>query len=386
MRLTVFRDDITEGLHKSASIIPAKTGAAFLRTIWLKAEDGALRIMSTDSNLEFSGRYTAEIAEEGLVGVQGRSFHDLVRKLPPGPITLRTEEDGQGLAIEQNARRYKLPTNEKSWFQEIASFPEENALFWSGDFLQEVIGKIDYCLSDQDTEAISCLFMTRSKDGQQIETAGLNGHQFAMFSFANDELAALLPAGGVLVQRRYLAELKKWLVTDEIELSIGDKRLFFRTGDGRETFSLPLSFYQFPDYMTFLSRVTGGEGSRLDVDRLEMIESLERIAIFNTDTNRCAYFDLAPSQLVLSSAGQDVGKASETLEAEFAGDLKRIAFPTRGMIDILSHFSSERVRLTFTGTEGPCGITGAGDPEYIVIVMPMKIVEETYYNEEEASV
>jgi DNA polymerase-3 subunit beta len=41
------------------------------------------------------------------------------------------------------------------------------------------------------------------------------------------------------------------------------------------------------------------------------------------------------------------------------------------------------MRFTLTGTEGPCGLTGENDPDYLVIVMPMKIVEETYYSEEE---
>ena len=48
MFVKVTRNDIIEGLQKSANIIPAKTGAAFLRTIWLSAEEGTLRIMSTD--------------------------------------------------------------------------------------------------------------------------------------------------------------------------------------------------------------------------------------------------------------------------------------------------------------------------------------------------
>ena len=38
--------------------------------------------------------------------------------------------------------------------------------------------------------------------------------------------------------------------------------------------------------------------------------------------------------------------------------------------------------LILTGGEGPCGVRGEDDPEYTVIVMPMKIVEETYYSEE----
>ena len=77
MYVVVFKEDVIEGLQKAANIIPAKTGAAYLRSIWLKAENGLLNVLSTDSNIEFRGQYTADVKEEGLAGVQGRAFVDL---------------------------------------------------------------------------------------------------------------------------------------------------------------------------------------------------------------------------------------------------------------------------------------------------------------------
>ena len=106
------------------------------------------------------------------------------------------------------------------------------------------------------------------------------------------------------------------------------------------------------------------------------------IGIFNTDNNRCANFDLG-AELNLSALGQDVGSASESMEVEFSGDLKKIAFPTKDLIEVFNHFGSEEIKMILTGSEGPCGIIGKDDPEYTVIIMPMKIVEDAYYNEEE---
>ena len=48
MKLSVNKEQIIEGLQKAAAIIPAKAGAAYLRSIWLKAEKGSLSIMATD--------------------------------------------------------------------------------------------------------------------------------------------------------------------------------------------------------------------------------------------------------------------------------------------------------------------------------------------------
>ncbi|XPV76180.1 MAG: DNA polymerase III subunit beta [Desulfovibrio sp.] len=385
MYLKVQRDEIIEGLQKSANIIPAKTGAAFLRTIWLKSADGALSIMSTDSNLEFCGSYPCSIVDEGLAGIQGRAFYDLVKKLPSGELTLKMDDEQSHVSIEQGSRKYKLPVNDPEWFQKFSDFPETETVYWSGDFLHEIIDNISFCISDEDSmEAIACIHLVpRTEDDEKIiEVCGLNGHQFAMFRFVNDDIFNLLPEDGILIQKKYLAELKKWLTSDEIELAISEKRLFFRTS--KEQFSLPMSYYQYPNYMNFLSRLNDDDVSRLEVDRKLMIESLERISIFNTDSNRCTYFMLNTGETVLYSQGQEMGTATESLESVFSGELDKIAFPTKNLIDILNHFNSDKVKFALTGQEAPCGITGEDDPDYQVILMPMMIQEETYYTEDEA--
>ena len=93
--------------------------------------------------------------------------------------------------------------------------------------------------------------------------------------------------------------------------------------------------------------------------------------------------DLSAAEVQLSAQGQDVGSANESLEVSYTGDIQRIAFPTRNLLDILGHFVSAKVEMLLTGTEGPCGIRGAEDPDYTVIIMPMRISETTYYSEED---
>lgn len=387
MHIKLYKEDVIEGLQKAASIIPAKSGAAYLRSVWLKAEGGKVEILATDSSIEFRGSYTAEVVEPGLAGVQGRSFVDLIRKLNGGQISFRVEENSGSLTIEQGRRKYKLPTNDSVWFQNFSEFPENGQngpVIWAGDFIQELIDKLVYCISDDDAmDAIACLNVKPKEDGK-IDACGLNGHQFAMLRFMHDDLHAMLPAGGILIQKKYLGELKKWLSNNEVELSIGDKRLFFRNSDRSETFSLPLSSYQYPDYMNFLSRLDGDDVATLKIDRKELNEALDRLLIFNTENNRCTYYDFAASsgELVLSSTGQDTGSATEILDGEYQGGISKIAFPTRNLVEILAHYGSKGLKMVMSGSEGPCGIFGEEDPDYTVIIMPMKIVDDTYYSEE----
>lgn len=385
MLFRVEKEDVIEGLQKAASIIPAKTGTAYLRSIWLKAEKDLVSILATDANIEFCGAYKADVEKTGLVGVQGRALVDLIRKLPQGSITFRLDGDNGNLLIEQGRRRYKLPTHDASWFQNFSVFPEQGAITWSGTYIQELIEKVMFCIGDEDAmEAIACLSV-KPVENDYIEVCGLNGHQFAMQKFIHGELSALLPADGILIQKKYLSELKKWLSGNDIKLNIEEKRLYFCTADNAETFSLPLSFYQYPDYRSFLSKLDAAGVSRLQVSRRELLESLDRIAIFNTETNRGTIFDLTQdAEMTLSSTGQDIGSAVETMEITYVGNIKKISFPTRNFIEIINHYQSETMNIILTGTEGPCGLTGEDDPDYTVIIMPMKMVDDTYYSEEEA--
>lgn len=383
MKLTIVKEQIIEGLQKAANIIPSRTGAAYLRSVWLKAEKDRISILTTDANIEFVGTYPAEVEVEGLVGVQGRAFVDLVRQLPSGHIKLTLDAASGNLLLEQGRRKYKLPANDQVWFQNFSEFPTESAVVWSGDFLQDLVDRVAFCISDDDSaDAIACFYMRPVGDGR-IEVCGLNGHQFALNAFTHDDLAALLPPEGMLIQKKYLQELKKWLGSDEIELNITEKRLHVRTIDGRETLSLPRATFQYPDYMAFMSKLEAEGASSLTIDRKEGIDALGRISIFNTDSDRCTYFELTESEAILSAQGQDVGSANESLEVSYSGDISKIAFPTRNLMDIMGHFVSQKLEMTLTGTEGPCGLKGKDDSDYVVIIMPMKIAETSYYSEED---
>jgi len=383
MKLTIMKEHIIEGLQKAAGIIPTRSGAAYLRSLWLKTEGDKLAILSTDANIEFTGQYAASVVQEGLIGVQGRAFVDLVRQLPGGQLTLALDDTSGNLLLEQGRRKYKLPVSDAAWFQAFSDFPSQNAVRWSADVFQEIIERVGFCISDDDNaDAIGCLYMKSVGNGR-IESCGLNGHQFALTALTNDDLAALLPPDGILIQKKYVQEMKKWLGgLEEIEVSVSEKRLHLRADDGRETFSLPRSTYVYPDYMSFVSKLSGESISRLEVDRKESIDALGRLSVFTTDHDRCAYLDLSENELSLTAQGQDIGSADERLEASYQGDIAKIAFPSRNLMEVLGHFTSAKVALHFTAVEGPCGISGKDDPDYTVIIMPMKMTDTTYYEEE----
>jgi DNA polymerase-3 subunit beta len=392
MQLTVFRNDISSTACKVVRHYSGQDGAAFCAPFgWRPRVGPAHPVHGFEPRIH--GPVSGQDHGEGLCACWARISSSSCASCP-GEIGLNLDAASGNLLIKQGSRRYKLPVSDRNWFQSFAPFPEEGAVMWSGDFLEEIIDRVTYCISDEDTmEAMACLFMRPAATPPKVEVCGLNGHQFSLVGFSEDNIQAMLPPEGILIQKKYVGELRRWLSSAEIELAISQKRLFFRAqvkdesdadSSKLETFSLPLSYYQYPDYNSFVSKLDTEDVSTLTIDRLELMDALDRVAIFTTDNNRCAYFVFQGSnELSLRSQGQEAGEASETLECTFAGSLPKVAFPTKDITEILGHFDSAKVSFALTGAEGPCGITGEEDPDSLVIIMPMKIVEETYYSEED---
>lgn len=384
MKLIVQKDKIIDGLQKAAGIIPSKAGAAYLRSIWLKAENSSLSIMATDANIEFTGTYEANVEEPGMAGVQGRAFVDLIRQLPSGELQISEDKNGANLLLRQGKRSYKLSMSSKEWFQEFSAYPEGESVAWTGGVFSDYLDRVSFCIGDDDVQdALNCLCLKPGEEGR-IDICGLNGHQFAIVSFIYDDLAAMLPEKGLLIQKRYLSDIKKWLGEDEIELNLTEKRFYLRRGDKAEMLSLPRAIYEYPDYNLFMSKLSDPDVSKLQITRKEVMDSLGRLQVFNSEADRCVYLELKPEETHFSAQGGDLGSARESLDAIYSGSLDRIAFPTRNLLEIYGHFTSQTLNQKFTGAEGPSGITGSDDMGYTVIIMPMKVANLNYYEEDEA--
>ena len=384
MKVTFNKDTVITGLQKAIAIMPPKTGAAFLRTVWIIAENDSVTFQSTDANIEFTGTYGADVEEPGMVGVQGQIFHGLISNCL-GQLQLSYKEDDNTLYLTHSNGVCKLPVVTKNWFQEMAKFPEDNAIDWTGDFLQTAINKVIYCIDDESSlDALTCLLIKprENKDGK-IDICGLNGHQFAMFSFVHEKMLEKIPSEGLLIQRIYLPQISKWLNKDEISINFTDKRIFFKNKIN-EIFSVPRVNYEFPDYNNFLSKLEVDDVSHLHLNRSDLKGALNRISTVNTDIKNCTDFYISEEKNVIDcyAKGESSGEVSEKFNIQYDGNIRKITFRTKDLLTILDHFGSENLTMRITTDEGPCGIEGDDDIDYLVVIMPIKTIETSYESEE----
>lgn len=383
MKVAINTEHCINGIQKASSITPTKSGAAMLRTMWIRAEKekGTISFMSTDASTEYIGSYPADVEEDGLIGVQSKSATDLLRSLPKGVVRMYTDDKGSNLVVKQGSRTFKLPVSNLDWFQNFSEFPEDDTIVWSGEVLTGIIDRILFCVSDEEDSPLGCLYI-RPKDNGEIDFCGLDGNKFALVKETNDPLHGKLPREGLLIQKKYLNDIKKLISEDEIEINFTGKRFFIRNNDRRDTVSIPLVQFEYPDYTLFLSKIEPG-CSTISVAKAEMSDALSRSLIFNTKDENSVFISLGEASLTLQSSDKSTGSATETIPATVNSTVKNVAFITRGLLDVLQHIDAESIEVKIASEAGPCLFRSAADHSYVVIAMPVQIVEDTYYIEED---
>jgi DNA polymerase-3 subunit beta len=376
MQVTVSKKAILAALHTAAGILPSRIGAAYLRMIWLRADADldSLEIRATDGSVEFSASVEADVRQSGFTGVAGKRFADLVKLLPGERFHLEMPGGEQTLRIVCPGSKYRLVTGEPDWCPSMADFPEDGAVSWGGEFFRECIDRCDFCLADDDIDGLSCLSIRRGSADADITVTGMNGHQMAEVRFRNEELHAFLPGNGILLRGKYLKVLKRWIGEEDLTVNLGGGRFFLHHEGRRESLSLPVEAYEYPDTAALLEKVHASENS-LSVNREELIGVLRRIEIFTTDGYSAVSFALSPDSVELSVNTGDIGAASESILAGYSGKIKKLSFPAEKMSAVLGHFSSADVGMLLTENDGPCAITGVDDIGYLVIIMPMKSID-----------
>lgn len=388
MELKVAQSDLIAPLTKAADLLSGRTGAAFLRTFWLQVKDGKLSVLATDGHIEFRGEVPGHFDGDFLIGLNGRNFYDLAKRLT-GTLTLtpgkqpEDEDAGGTVIIKGSGGRFELPGSKTSWFQAYHDFPADSpAILWSGDFLREIIERTTFCCERLSAGTYTECMCMRPGRNNYVEAVGTDMRILASFRFRNDDVYEMLPENGILIHYKHLVTLSRWLPADTIEVALNDKRLHIRTGEGAENYSAPLSSYGYANTDVLFQKAAKEEAGVMKVDKTALKGALETVHMFTSKELLSVNMHFSPDSLALVTKGRGTG--SQNVPVEYDGTLASSHYHCAGLLDVLGHFNSES--LTFKLTPTPLAlISGADDPDYQVATVGMQIEEQTEYGEEVAA-
>ncbi|TMA39479.1 MAG: DNA polymerase III subunit beta, partial [Deltaproteobacteria bacterium] len=211
--------------------------------------------------------------------------------------------------------------------------------------------------------------LMESGDAETLRMVATDGHRLAKIDRrvpgARLERGVIMPRKGLVEARKLLEEVDQGEVT--LLVSAKDVRVSTPT----VSFFMRLVEGEFPDYRQVIPNTVR---ARARFNRNDLLAALRRISLLASERSHGVKLHLEKGRLEASASNPDQGEASEDIEISYGGEPLTVGFNARYLIEVLgAHAEGEVMELGLTDEVGPGTVTGASDPDYTYVVMPMRL-------------
>jgi DNA polymerase III subunit beta len=309
--------------------------------------------------------------DEGSFVAPARLVTDIVRSLEAGAVTFEGGDDE--LEIWSGRSRFVVRTYPTDDFP-VLSDPGSEQVSLPGAALVEALRQVVRAASDDDARPLLTGVLLAA-EGDGVRLVATDSYRLAMRDVAG---TGPLPEGAdqILVPARALGELQRLLAAsaskDDTSRSVG---LSMRDLDA--TFSLSgvrlttrLLDGKFPDYRQL---IPPAYPNRLRVEKEPLLDALRRVRLLVRDNTTPVRISLRSSTVELSVVSQEIGHASEDIDADYEGEELVVAFNPSYLIEGVDAASGDEVVLETVDATKPATVRAPEREDYRYLLMPVRV-------------
>ena len=319
----------------------------------------------TGSDLELTIRLQVAVGGDvdGSVVVPARLLADIVKSLPAGAVELTLHDDE--LSISAGRSQFSVRPLALSDYPVQLETDLEAVSFASaqmGDALRQVVRAAS---TDDARPVLTGVVLVAEDDG--LKMVATDSYRLAVRDLPP---TSILEAGQkVIVPGRALRELERLLDDDELQIRLGEREVVFEVGSVRLTSRLIEG-----DPYDYRKLLPPSYPNRLTVGRDALLEALRRVKIVaQTQEATPVRLELGGESMRITAITQDVGNASEELDATFDGTEMTVAFNPDYLAQGVDAVHGDEVVLSILDPMKPAILRGAGHEDYLYLLMPVRV-------------
>jgi DNA polymerase-3 subunit beta len=377
MELTIQQGDLAFAVSKALGSVSSRSPQPLLSCVLLEVDKSGARVTGTDLDVTTAVQVPAAAKTPGKVAVPARHFHEVVRKMPKGALSLSVNGNQCEVRYGDGKNWSRFPIQDAAEFPRIPELKAEGAVTLEGDALARLVARSAYAASNDEVRPQLNGVLMQGHDRQVVFVA-TDGHRLARI--ARRGAFAGLSKDGVILPSRALqavsrtAEEATGPVT--IELAAGKNQAGFaaHVGEYRVQIFTRLLEGPYPNYEQVIPRDNPRE---MHVRRQDLMEAVDIVASHADNITRQVRFSVRPGRLGVSSA-TELGAGEHQIEAEYKGEDMEIGYNASYLLDILRSIPTERVvfRLKTALSAGviePVGALPQDEEEMLCLIMPLRL-------------
>jgi DNA polymerase III subunit beta len=351
----------------------------------IEASGNHLAVVGTDLDLTVHVSTEAIGITDGVCVAPAKLLADIVRSLEPGAVTI--EAEGETVEIGAARSRFSLRTFPVDDFPTLPE-PPQPATFLPAAGLASALRQVVRAASNDDARPLLTGVLIAA-EGNGVRLVATDSYRLAMRDIDGSD--AFVDSSQILVPARALAELQKLSVLGisakdagssgggegndhdggdrpTIGLSIGDHDVTFTAGDVKVSTRLLDGTY--PDYRQL---IPAEYPNRLHVGKDSLLDALRRVRLLVRDNTTPVRLSMRNGGVDLTVVSQEVGDASETVDADFDGTELTIAFNPTYLIDGVEAVTGDEVLLETVDATKPATVRAAEETNFRYLLMPVRV-------------
>ncbi len=363
MKFRCERDVLAEALGAAGRAATNRTGTLpVLAGVKLHVAGDMLTITGTD--LELTIRLTIEVGGErdGAAVVPARLVADIVKALPAGAVEMELVDEE--LSISAGRSQFSVRPLALDDYPTTAEPSGEGVTLPAG-VMSEALRQVVRAASTDDARAVlTGVLLAAEDDG--LRMVATDSYRLAVRDLP--ESSVLGSGQKVIIPGRALGELSRVIGdVEDLTVRLGDREATFESGTTRV--STRLIEGDFPNYRNLLP---SSYPNLLTVGKASILEAIRRVKILAQDSTPVR-LTLGGSTVQLTAITQDVGNATEEIDAVYEGTEMTVAFNPDYLSSGIEAIDSDDVTLATMDPLKPAVLRGVGHDEYLYLLMPVRV-------------
>ncbi len=361
---------LREAINKILSVVDKKNSRPILTNCLIKSVGNKLELIATDLEVSVKIILNCEILSQGSFCINSKSIGEILKELPNDEIYLSIEKDNL-LNLSCKNIDYSLMVISPDEFPTL-SFQNQNSEFkLKSKQILKIINKTSHAISTDETRLYLNGIFIQQIDSK-LRAVAIDGHRLALldtyeFLGQNKSLQE-----GVIIPRKGISELKKIAenyLEGDISISVDESFMFVNSGN--EYFlSIRLIAREYPKYQTVIPSKTT---NKFNVDRNALLNAIKRIKILSNEKTNGVKLNIQNNELMITANHPALGHACERLSIDYVGKPTEIGFNAKYLIENLSVLNESEMTLEFNNELSPVVIKADDLPEFLGIIMPLKL-------------
>ncbi len=373
MEIVLNKEDFSNGIKIVEKVTSQKAIQPILSNILIETvSSDRIRFCATDLNLAINYKIQAEVIKDGSTTLSAKKISEIVSKLSSSEVNLKTIEDTENIKIKSGKTEFDLiglSANEFPKVLDDVEIGDFKTIVLNKNEFAKVVKQVIFAVSIQETQAV-LTGVCFNIENDILELAATDGNRLtrAQIKLENpvDE------AYNFIVPAKTLQEILRIssIVDDEmITIKIQKTKMLFEFEN--LAFQSRLIDGVYPKYQQL---IPSESERKIIIDRVELINSIERVSVMVNDRTNVVRFNFTQGQLEIMADTPEAGRSKDYIDIQYDFDDMLTAFNYKYVLDGLKNMDSKKVEIEISDVLAASIFKPQEDSNnYICLIMPVKV-------------